>query len=80
MKNEYFQNDVIDLRILDDIGSVCIYRFPPGTLRQIEIWEQIQNGGITYLFIINLQLEKKKRNPKALPAVADSSVTFEFAL
>ena len=28
MKNEYFQNDVIDLRILGDIGSVCIYRFP----------------------------------------------------
>ena len=28
MKNEYFQNDVIDLRILVDIGSVCISRFP----------------------------------------------------
>ena len=28
MKNEYFQNDVIDLRILGDIDSVCIYRFP----------------------------------------------------
>ena len=28
MKNEYFQNDVIDLRILGDIGPVCIYRFP----------------------------------------------------
>ena len=28
MKNEYFQNDVIDLRILGDIGYVCIYRFP----------------------------------------------------
>ena len=27
MKNEYFQNDVIDLRILGDIGSVCIHRF-----------------------------------------------------
>ena len=27
MKNEYFQNDVIDLLILGDIGSVCIYRF-----------------------------------------------------
>ena len=31
MKNEYFQNDVIDLRILDNIGSVCIYRFPIST-------------------------------------------------
>ena len=31
MKNEYFQNDVIDLRILGDIGSVCIYRFPRQT-------------------------------------------------
>ena len=28
IKNEYFQNDVIDLRILGDIGSVCIFRFP----------------------------------------------------
>ena len=28
MKNEYFENDDIDLRILGDIGSVCIYRFP----------------------------------------------------
>ena len=28
MKNEYFQIDDIDLRILGDIGSVCIYRFP----------------------------------------------------
>ena len=28
MKNEYFQNDVIGLRILGDIASVCIYRFP----------------------------------------------------
>ena len=27
-KNEYFQNDVIDLRIHGDIGSGCIYRFP----------------------------------------------------
>ena len=25
---ERIQNDVIDLRILGDIGSVCIYRFP----------------------------------------------------
>ena len=28
MKNEYFQTDVIDLRIRGEIGSVCIYRFP----------------------------------------------------
>ena len=30
MKNEYFQNNVIDLRILGVIGSVCISRFPLG--------------------------------------------------
>ena len=34
MKNEYFQNDVIDLRILSDIGSVCIYHFP----RKTQTW------------------------------------------
>ena len=28
-----FSNDVIDLRILGDIGSVCIYRFPCQTNR-----------------------------------------------
>ena len=34
MKKEYFQNDVIDLRILGDIGSVCIYRFPKKSHRR----------------------------------------------
>ena len=37
MKNEYFQNDVIDLRILGDIGSVCIYRFPSAVEEEMTI-------------------------------------------
>ena len=42
MENEYFQNDVIDLRILGDIGSVCIYRFPN------LIWSQAQQHKIIH--------------------------------
>ena len=38
MKNEYFQNDVIDLPVLGDIGSVCIYRFPILTPPSVVFW------------------------------------------
>ena len=48
MKNEYFQNDIIDLRILGDIGSVCIYRFP-SILRLVAMFTTIKFNHTTHL-------------------------------
>ena len=53
MKNEYFQNDVIDLRILGDIGSVCIYRFPLPTSFKVSYSIDTQ-GTFMFNFVPNL--------------------------
>ena len=59
MKNEYFQNDVIDLRILGNIGSVCIYRFPVWNNHQIDLVD-MQNypvtdeNDLTFVYILSV--------------------------
>ena len=70
MNNEYFQNDVIDLRILGDIGSVCIYRFP---FLSPYLWgQQIGNSLIT-----RIKLWKHKGKERCPPPPPPGKGAFE---